>query len=81
MGIEFLKHGKLFVDRTHIDKDQLLAIKNGKRDLESIKLEAGRLQVEGRLLFLDSKLPMMCDINRVEEMLIKILIKRILRKK
>jgi uncharacterized protein len=45
-AVEILKYGELFVDRTEIDRDELLAIKQGNVDFEYVMNEAKRRNVK-----------------------------------
>ena len=72
-GIEFLKTGELEVERK--DKSELIQIKNGQWKLEKIKKEATRLFVEMEKAYNKSKLPKNPDINKIDKLTQKILIK------
>ena len=75
MGNEFLQTGELQVDRTNIDRDQLLAIKNGGSPLGNIKTLANRLFKIGRNLKRSSKIKNECDIKTIENLMIFLLMK------
>ena len=73
MSIEFLREGKLYVDRGNIDALELLDIKTGRWSLEQIKNEADKLFIEAKTAFNKSTLPEEINYKKVNEMCVKIL--------
>lgn len=71
MGIEFLKDGILYVDRTDIDAEELIDIKTGKWELERVKKYADELFQEAKQAYEDSTLPIRPDRKAVEHWLVK----------
>lgn len=73
MGREFLETGTLRVDRTDIDREELLAIKDGKRTLAEVKAYADYLFTDLQSARTRSVLPDEPDRERVTKLLVDIL--------
>ncbi len=65
MGVEYLKHGHLTIDRTNVDREELLSIKRGEWLLEDVKKEAERWEKELQRAKEYSKLPEKADFQKV----------------
>lgn len=78
MGIEFLKTGELKVDRTGIDREQLLEIKTGKYDLAAVKALADQLFKDMEAAKDESKLPAGPDFESVHLMVQSVLSQKLL---
>lgn len=72
MGIEFLREGELYVDRTGRDADELKEIKGGGWPLERIQEYATRLFVEAEIAHSASQLPERPDETAVERLLVRL---------
>ncbi len=68
MGIEFMESGRMNVNRSGIDADELLDIKRGKWSLEEVKLESDRLFALSRGARDNSKLPEYPDNDKVNQL-------------
>lgn len=72
MGIEFLNHGELVVDRGGVDATELLDIKNGVWTLERVKEEADRLFRRAEDAFDRCTLPRKQDWDGINELCVEI---------
>jgi uncharacterized protein len=73
MGREFMKYGELFVDRTYIDADELLAIKRGEWKLEDVKALALETDKSLKAESAASTLPEEPNKEAVEKLLTELL--------
>ena len=71
MGIEFLTDGFLYVKRH--DSQQLLQIKHGEWTLDKVKQEADRLFISAEQAYINSKLPIMPDKEKINELCVEII--------
>ena len=71
MGIEFLKDGELYVERH--DASQLLDIKRGEWSLTEVKAEADRLFRNIEEVYLNSKLPLAPDSEKINELCMNVI--------
>ncbi len=72
-GIEFLETGKIKVDRTGIDADELIAIKCGKLSLDEVKEYAESLFADSKIAFAKSQLPEVPDYEKINKIVYHIL--------
>ena len=70
MGIEFLMDGELHVLRN--DAQQLLEIKAGEWSLEKVKEEAGKLFELAKVAYIQSRLPVKPDHEKVNQLCVDI---------
>lgn len=68
MGVEYLKHGYLTIDRTNVDREELLSIKKGEWSLEDVRKEAERWETELQRAKETSKLPEKADFDKVNRL-------------
>jgi len=73
MGLEILETGKVNVDRTHIDADELKAIRDGAWNYEKIEEYASSMDQKLAEVYKTSKLKNSPNSNKVTEELIKII--------
>lgn len=73
MGIEFLEHGALFVDRTGLDASELIAIKQGKWTLGQVMDEVKSLFARAKMVNANSALPDEIDREKVSDLCVDIL--------
>lgn len=73
MGDEFLRTGKLNVDRTGIDADKLMAIKRGEWPIERIKAESESAFIAMDAAVMDSPLPEEPDHDRIEKLVVSLM--------
>jgi len=66
MGIEFLADGRLYIERR--DAQQLLEIKRGEWSLEQVKTEADRLFASVEMAYINSKLPVQPDMEKINKL-------------
>ena len=78
MGIEFLIDGFLYVERH--DSQQLLQIKRGEWTLDKVKREADRLFISAEQAYINSKLPIEPDKEKINKLCVEI-IRQSLRKR
>lgn len=71
MGAEFLKDGQLYVQRE--DAPQLLDIKMGKWSLERVKEEAEKGFEFAKTAYLQSKLPLKPDDDKINELTVRVI--------
>ena len=71
MAVEFLSDGYLQVKRH--DAAQLLQIKHGEWSLDEVKNEAKRLFEMADKAYIESKLPLCTDRNKIDDLLIEII--------
>jgi len=71
MSIEFLTDGVLYVERH--DSQQLLQIKRGEWSLEQVKKEADRLFISAEQAYIQSKLPIEPDKDKINNLCILII--------
>ena len=71
MGAEFLKDGELYVFRE--DAQQLLEIKRGEWTLERVKAEAERGFIVSEQAYLNSNLPKVPDLAKINELSVEII--------
>jgi predicted nucleotidyltransferase len=81
MAVEFLQTGEMHVDRTHIDRDELLEVKTGQWPLEKVKEEAEKWFELAHDAYEKSTLPDQPDREGAEERLIDILWSHLLEKR
>lgn len=67
-GTEVLKEGKVYVDRSNIDKELLIDIKNGKYTLKEIKEMARDLNSGMEEAYNKSSLPDTADFKKIERL-------------
>lgn len=70
MSIEFLETGEMHVDRTLIDRDELLGIKHGEMPLEYVHRLAIKLFEKAHKTYNSSHLPERVDRNEAERLVI-----------
>lgn len=73
MGIEFLNDGKLYVDRSDYDAEELLQIKHGEWSLNRVQSESERLFERTKKAYDQSKLPETSDIQEVNKLCVRII--------
>ncbi len=73
MGVEYLKEGKLTVDRTGVDADELKEIKTGKWTLEQVKEEARFWEHQLGHAFENTTLPNKPDFEGVNQLCTEII--------
>lgn len=73
MCIEFLNTGEMQVDRTYIDAEELVSIKEGKFKLEEIKEMSNDLFEQAKQAKEKSDLPEKPDRDKIENLLVDIL--------
>lgn len=71
MGIEFLRDGRLYVERL-VDNNELLEIKRGEWSLAQVKAEADRLFKVAEEAYLSSQLPMQADRERANALCVEV---------
>lgn len=76
-AVEVLKYGELYVDRTNIDRDELLAIKQGNIDFDYVMSEAKKCETEMDELYKTSSLQYEPEKEKIENLLIEILQQKI----
>ncbi len=72
MGKEILSEGKVIVDRTGIDADYLLDIRQGNVDWKDIIEEVKRVDIELEELYKTSTLPRSSDRKKINDLAIEI---------
>jgi hypothetical protein len=77
MSVEFLKTGDFIVNRTGVDAEELLDIKHGKWQLETVKLLAAELFEEARVAHENSELPEEPDKDTVEQLMMQMILGRL----
>lgn len=78
MGIEFLRDGRLYVDRGLVgDAPQLLSIKRGEWPLGQVKGEADALFARAATAYDECKLPAGPDRDGIERLLVSIVSRRL----
>ena len=70
MGIEFMRDGQMYVQRH--DAQQLLDIKHGKWGLTQVKEEAERLFKVAEEVYLECKLPVGLDLDKINDLCVEI---------
>lgn len=76
-AVEILKYGELYVDRTNIDRLELLAIKQGNVDFDYVLNEAKKCETEMDELYKTSPLQYEPEKEKIEKVLIEILERKI----
>jgi len=71
MGYEILKTGKVCVDRTHIDAEELKQILSGSWNFEQVEEYAKSKNDEFKVLYESSTLPAKVDHNFVEQLCVE----------
>jgi hypothetical protein len=71
MGEEILRTGKVNVDRTNIDAEQLKAIRNGDKKYEEIEEYACKKDKELNAFYATSILPRSVDMEKINELCVK----------
>lgn len=77
MGIEFMESGKMNVNRSGIDADELLDIKRGKWSLEEVKLESERLFALSKEARDKSRLPEYPSSDKVNKLCVDMITHRL----
>lgn len=73
-AVEILKHGILHVDRTNIDRNELLDIKLGNVHFDYVLSEAQKCDVEMDQLYKTSTLRYEADLPKIKEIMMEILV-------
>lgn len=68
LGIEFLRFGKMTIDRREIDADELVTIKLGRVSLEEIKKMADSLFYQAKQAYYSSPLPEKLDRQAISDL-------------
>ena len=76
-AVEILKYKKIFVDRTNIDKDELLQIKSGNMKFDYIMDEVKKCEIEMDELYKTSDLRHEADKDKIKELMMDILKQKI----
>lgn len=79
MSIEILSNKGILVDRTNIDRDELMYIRNGHRSFDSILEESEQLNYTADELYKTSTLPEFPNIEKIDSVVVQILDKHISR--
>jgi len=71
MGEEILRTGKVNVDRTNIDAEELKAIRKGSKTYEEIEEYAKRKDEELGVLYKESSLPRSVDMEKINQLCVE----------
>jgi len=69
MSIEILSGKGVLVDRTNIDRDHLMSIRNGYITFDQIEKESEELKKKGDELYLNNVLPIEPDYIKINNLL------------